>query len=86
MKSALPAFGLFLLLSAVPAFAECEVKTITAKSGETVDVLPVYGAARRGAEGEEDEGEGGGGMSDDINAPRVSAQKPRCEFDARGNA
>jgi len=46
MKCALPAIGLLLLLSAAPALAEDEEKLIAAKSGETVDVMPVYGAPR----------------------------------------
>jgi hypothetical protein len=33
-----------IALSALPAFAQTEVKTIAAKGGETVDLLPVYGA------------------------------------------
>lgn len=44
MKSAAPAIGFALLLSTGLAFAED--KTIVAKSGETVDVRPVYGALR----------------------------------------
>jgi len=46
MKSVVPALGLILLLSGAPAFAEDEGKTIAAKSGETVDVMPVYGASK----------------------------------------
>ena len=43
MKSAVPAFGLVLLLSAAPAFAE-DARTIVAKSGETIEIRPVYGS------------------------------------------
>ncbi len=46
MKSIVPAFGLLLLLSGAPASAQEEAKTLAAKSGETIDVLPVYGASR----------------------------------------
>ncbi len=46
MKSILPALGVALLLSAGPALAEDEVKTLAAKGGETVDVMPVYGASK----------------------------------------
>ncbi len=45
MKYAAPAFGLVLLAATAPAFAQ-EAKTFAAKSGETVDLLPVYGASR----------------------------------------
>ena len=43
MKSVVPAFGLLLLLSAAPALAQEELRTLTAKSGQTIDVRPVYG-------------------------------------------
>ncbi len=33
-----------MALSAVPAVAEDEVKTIAAKGGESIDLMPVYGA------------------------------------------
>ena len=36
----------FALLLAAPAVAEDEEKTLVAKSGETIDVMPVYGARR----------------------------------------
>ena len=42
MKSAVPAIGFALLLST--GLAAAADKTIVAKSGETVDVRPVYGA------------------------------------------
>jgi hypothetical protein len=42
MKSVLPAVGFALLLST--GLASADDKTIAAKSGETVDVRPVYGA------------------------------------------
>ena len=42
MKSVVPAFGFALLLSTGFAFAD--EKTIVAKSGETIDIKPVYGA------------------------------------------
>ncbi len=45
MKYAAPAFGLVLLMAAAPAFAE-EAKSLVAKSGETVDLMPVYGASK----------------------------------------
>jgi hypothetical protein len=45
MKYAAPAFGLVLLVAAGPAFAQ-EAKPLVAKSGETVDLMPVYGASR----------------------------------------
>ncbi len=45
-RSAMSAIGLALLLSTVSAYAEEEAKTIAAKSGETIDVMPVYGAAK----------------------------------------
>ncbi len=44
MKSAVPAVGFALLLSTGLACAED--KTIAAKSGETIDVRPVYGEIR----------------------------------------
>jgi hypothetical protein len=46
MKNVLPAFGFALLLSTGAASAE-DTQTIVAKSGETIDVMPVYGANRR---------------------------------------
>ncbi len=46
LKIALPAAGLLFLLSMVPAAADDETKTLAAKSGETVDLMPVYGASR----------------------------------------
>jgi hypothetical protein len=42
MKSVVPAVGFVLLLST--GLASAEDKTIAAKSGETVEVRPVYGA------------------------------------------
>jgi len=46
-KSVAPAFGLLLLLSAAPAFAaEDDNRTLAAKSGETIEVRPVYGASQ----------------------------------------
>lgn len=45
MKYAAPAFGLVLLMATAPAFAQ-EAKPFVAKSGETVDLMPVYGASR----------------------------------------
>ncbi len=45
MKNAAPAFGLVLLMATAPAFAE-EAKPFIAKSGETIDLMPVYGASR----------------------------------------
>ena len=42
MKSAVPAIGFALLLST--GLASAEDKTIAAKSGETIEVKPVYGA------------------------------------------
>jgi hypothetical protein len=42
MKSAVPAIGFALLLST--GLAAADDKTIVAKSGETVDIRPVYGA------------------------------------------
>jgi GAF domain-containing protein len=44
IKSAVPAIGFALLLST--GLAAADDKTIVAKSGETVDVRPVYGALR----------------------------------------
>jgi hypothetical protein len=44
MKSAVPAIGFALLLST--GLAAAADKTIVAKSGETVDVMAVYGANR----------------------------------------
>jgi len=44
MKSAVPAIGFALLLST--GLASAEDKTIAAKSGETIEVRPVYGAVR----------------------------------------
>jgi len=45
MKRIVPACGFAVLLSTGLAFAD-DAKTIAAKSGETVDVRPVYGAYR----------------------------------------
>ncbi|MGB7915388.1 MAG: hypothetical protein WCF79_08880 [Rhodomicrobium sp.] len=42
MKSVVPAIGFALLLST--GLAAADDKTIVAKSGETIDVRPVYGA------------------------------------------
>ncbi len=45
-RSLAPAFGLLLLLSAAPASAaEDDNRTLAAKSGETIEVRPVYGAS-----------------------------------------
>ena len=44
MKSAVPAIGFALLLST--GLAAADDKTIAAKSGESVDIRPVYGALR----------------------------------------
>ncbi len=48
MKGVAPALGLMVLLLASPAFAaeDDDARTLAAKSGETIDVRPVYGASR----------------------------------------
>jgi hypothetical protein len=47
IRSAAPAFGMVLLLSAAPASAaEDDTRVLAAKSGETIEVRPVYGASR----------------------------------------